>query len=641
MKKNRILSIGLLSVALMGTLPSCDAYLDREPQSEYLSGNFYSSAAAIKLGANGCYQKIYLDVSGASLPYLELLDHYHGLGHERGENSTVGSGHAFATAFGWEALWAYSYEGIARCNTVLDGAAPFMDKLSSDAKAMQYLSEIKVLRGYFYYMLVNLFGDVPYMSTANLPKDQWMNVTREKAAVVIANVTEDLEEAAKYLPWKYQAAEDFGRCDRSFAYGIIARMALNAGSINLDGNGQSYFKTAAEASKKIMDESGRDLASNYEDLFHEAGQIKEEVRNEIIFALQYGGDVTSTAYKAHYLSYGCGSRNVSQSGRFPTQMLVDTYETSNGKRIDEEGSNYNPRDPHANRDPRLKYNIYTHGDEMIGNNGARVKFKVELFNDKTSFWNYDNNEWETRTNRDRDGGLEMYAFALNGVGYMWKKHNFHDNQPWHLATNDFVVMRMAEIYLTYAEAKIELNEIDGTVYNAINKVRFREGVNMPDITVVDPTRMGDQAKMRQIVRRERKVEMPREGLHFFDARRWRTAELENQYSDGTSRPNYGFPFASPTDSDAEIASAKTNLGKNKNPYSRLPLDMIPSFGAPGSAEDINDIPDYRYATNPKYNQVLRVRDVNRYWEEAFYLCPIPRAERNKAPQITNNPGYRD
>jgi hypothetical protein len=80
-------------------------------------------------------------------------------------------------------------------------------------------------------------------------------------------------------------------------------------------------------------------------------------------------------------------------------------------------------------------------------------------------------------------------------------------------------MRYAEILLTYAEAKIELNQIDGSVYDAINAVRQRPDVNMPVITDGKT-----QDELRQIVRHERTVEFAFEGRRFFDIHRWKIAD---------------------------------------------------------------------------------------------------------------------
>jgi hypothetical protein len=241
---------------------------------------------------------------------------------------------------------------------------------------------------------------------------------------------------------------------------------------------------------------------------------------------------------------------------------------------------------------------------------------VDIYFDKTTFILPDGTK-EQRLNVDRNSGASQYGLAESGVGYLWKKYNHYDDEPAPFPTYNYVIMRFAEILLTYAEAKIELNEFDESVYSAIDRVRDRSG--QPAFRTVDASRAGNQEKMRQIVRRERKVELIDEGLHFFDMRRWRIGDLEN------SQPTYGFPVLANTD----------RLSLNTDSYALATPDMVPSFGAAGSREDINDIANYSV-----FADRLRVRDRGRYWNDAFYLSPLSQAEMNKAPQLRpNNPGY--
>ena len=178
-------------------------------------------------------------------------------------------------------------------------------------------------------------------------------------------------------------------------------------------------------------------------------------------------------------------------------------------------------------------------------------------------------------------------------------------------------MRYAEILLTYAEAKIELNELDATAVNAIDQVRARVG--MPGILTADPSRAGNQDKMRQIVRRERKVELIKESLYLFDMRRWRIGDLQN------AEPTYGYPLAT-----------GVNAATNTYPdgYDQVTPDMVPSYGASGSRRDLNDIASYA-----AYGAKLRKRDVSRTWEDKFYVWPIPQTEVNKQPSLGQNAGY--
>ena len=82
-----------------------------------------------------------------------------------------------------------------------------------------------------------------------------------------------------------------------------------------------------------------------------------------------------------------------------------------------------------------------------------------------------------------------------------------------------IVIRYAEILLMYAESKIESNQIDDSVYQVLNQIRKRAG--MPEI---DRSVYSGQTKMRELLRRERRVELALEGVRWFDICRWRIGE---------------------------------------------------------------------------------------------------------------------
>ena len=152
-------------------------------------------------------------------------------------------------------------------------------------------------------------------------------------------------------------------------------------------------------------------------------------------------------------------------------------------------------------------------------------------------------------------------------------------------------MRYADILLCYAEAKIELNQIDATVVNAINLVRARAG--QPAIIA------GSQAQMRQIVRRERGVEFGGEGLRLFDLQRW---DL------------YGIANSGPV-----VGAALDPLVPPANPVF-----------------DANDIPNY----TTSINQRIKFRNQVRANASAKYkLWPIPQSEIDINPNLKQNTGW--
>jgi hypothetical protein len=234
-----------------------------------------------------------------------------------------------------------------------------------------------------------------------------------------------------------------------------------------------------------MDLGVYSLFPSYQDLF----RIQNEYNSEIILDRAYMENTVSL------WSLGVLAPHIGNNGWYsvdPTQSLVDAYEMSNGKTIDDPTSGYDPEDPHKDRDPRLKETILVPGDTYEG----------KIFN--------------PLENVDED-----YWASYNYTAYCIKKYipflsDFND--MWNSGLN-IPLIRYAEVLLSYAEAKIELDQIDNSVYSAIDEVRLRAG--MP---AVDRSKYAAQSEMRELVRRERRVELALEGLRFYDIQRWRIGE---------------------------------------------------------------------------------------------------------------------
>ncbi|MDD4158048.1 MAG: RagB/SusD family nutrient uptake outer membrane protein [Proteiniphilum sp.] len=599
--KNIIYKVALL-ITFSLLIISCEDFLDKEPNN-YSSSGFYQSEAAIKDGVSGIYNSLYINLA-YNLPFSIMLDHWTGLAMERAENSTIGAGGALnpdnGSVLSW---WSSQYGIIARSNSVIKGSEPYIENLGGLSK--QYLAEARVLRAYAYYNLISTYGNVPFFKEPVSVKQY--SIASEKKEVILDFILSDLDLAVADLPW---VAVDRGRVDKSFAYGLKARAALLGGSLNYGDNANKYFKASADAANSVIGQ--RSLANKFDDLFNVEGQSKADVRNEMIFELMYS-DQGST--KIHMIGFGQVSRCYGQTGRHPSRLLADTYECKDGKRIDESPL-YDPKNPSKNRDPRFNATLWMHGDTIRGNtrgtDAGRIMFIADAYNPTTKFYNYDTGKWEERTNTDLNSGAAWTSFANAGLGYMWKKFsNTQENIS--KQTCNVPLMRYAEVLLTYAEAKIELGELDNSVYDAINQVRNRS--KMPNVSV---DRQGNQEKMRQLVRRERKVELILEGLHFVDMRRWKIGDLEN------GGPSYGFPIALTKDKDGYITSGG---------YQDATQDMIPNFKKT-PRHDLNDIANY-----DTFKDKLKVRDLNRFWKDQFYLFPIPQTERDRNENIDQNDGY--
>ena len=147
--------------------------------------------------------------------------------------------------------------------------------------------------------------------------------------------------------------------------------------------------------------------------------------------------------------------------------LVDTYLCVDGKTI-EESPLYDPTRPYENRDPRLLKSIVCIGYPYLG---------------------------KTITKED---------VATTGFGVK-KYTSYEDDVTIPLVERsafNFILIRYAEVLLTYAEAQNEASGPDQSVYDAINQLRRRPDINMPEV----PKGL-TKDQMREVIRRERRIEL--------------------------------------------------------------------------------------------------------------------------------------
>ena len=182
----------------------------------------------------------------------------------------------------------------------------------------------------------------------------------------------------------------------------------------------------------------------------------------------------------------------------PTRILADEYETINGIDIEKDPS-YDPKNPYENRDPRLKYTLYTPGDTLP--NGTI---------------------YDSRPGWSSSADVIGASYQVSKTGLLPRKYINPEDIGQSNRTNcgiNLIIMRYAEILLIAAETRIELNTELDIALNYINQIRQREDVQMPILTGLTT-----QNDLRKAVRHERMVELALEGHRFFDIRRWKIAE---------------------------------------------------------------------------------------------------------------------
>ncbi len=220
------------------------------------------------------------------------------------------------------------------------------------------------------------------------------------------------------------------------------------------------------------------------------------------------GDKNATQERENFPPslYGSGRVN-------PTQNLVDAFPMRNGLPITDSRSGYNPNDPYANRDPRLKDNVLV--------NGTRFRQVVIITG------NYGESE-------DNLGRIATSTVT----GYYLLKLLRDDANPQGNATiNQYHIyprIRYTEMFLAYAEAandawgpKADPMGIGITAYDVIKAIRTRAGLGtneigqpLPEGDVYLEECAADQAKMTNLIRNERRLELCFENKRFWDMRRW-------------------------------------------------------------------------------------------------------------------------
>ncbi|KAA0993888.1 RagB/SusD family nutrient uptake outer membrane protein [Dyadobacter sp. UC 10] len=454
---------------MLGATGCNDDLLTTVPNDRLSSDIFWKTEKDAIFAANAVYT--YLDSTN--------IFYYDGMS-DIGHNNSVTSQEAMIergqydptfTRIGSE--WVFSYAGIRAANIYLEK----VDEVQTNNPAVvtRLKAEVRVLRAYLYIKLAALYGDVPLVEKS-ISLSESRSISRTPAGQIWDFVYKELTESAAALP---EVQAEKGRITKGAALALNARAMLYAGRYDL----------AAQESKKVIDLGIYKIYPSYEKLFTYAGEGNEEV----ILDKQY---VKNNYSNSVFQLFGPWSQRNSNSAVVPTRALIDAYPMANGKKITDPASGYNAAEPYKNRDPRLGFSIFVKGDKLP-----------------------DGTIYNSDPGNGTADAVDFSWFATS-TGYNFQKYITPEDlpQPTNSGLN-IILLRYADVLLMYAEAKVELNTIDQSVYDAINQVRQRADVALPAITGTL-----SQGDLREVIRNERKLELAFEGLRYFDIRRWKLSE---------------------------------------------------------------------------------------------------------------------
>lgn len=543
----KTIKITFLSLVAACTMASCD-FLEKEPykitpenyfQNETEVSNFLTGIYA-NLSQTSFYGNDYMVLAGG-----DDLEFY---GGSTGRISNTGlicnnttTSDAAVTQF-----WADLYSGIERANMLLE----HIDNVPSMSaeKTAQYKSEARFLRAFYYFNLVQCWGDVPlklestYSSGTVTDKD----IARTDKNVIYKFIVKEMEEAADE---GLLSAKDLGykpnRISKSAAWGILARVYLFwAGEHNRDdqpepAEAKSYFERASHFGQLVMGE-GHELSTNYWDVFIDMCSDKYNTSgsNESIWEVEFAGDGTGDVrsegrigntiglqcadFSSQSSLVGKADPGYSYGFLWATPKLYDLYTRNNDKERftwNIAPFTYRALDSDADKDIKGKTGIV-----------GRTFENQELYELVTG------SGWYGEKSYDYDGADEGKEFVNKGSqrGDVYKKavapeevrkdlccakfrreYEPAAKRNKNLTSINFPILRYSDVLLMVAEAE---NEYWGyptdLAKECLRDVRIRAGIS-------DNTNdLNSQNAFRNAIKDERAMELCFEFTRRFDLIRW-------------------------------------------------------------------------------------------------------------------------
>jgi hypothetical protein len=458
--------------SLVIALSSCSDFLDTYPKDALSPSTTWKTKDDAAKFLTGCYNSW---LWGEEFFYLECASDFGFSYHTHEGFRVIGDGTLTAANAGNS---FYDFGSIRRCLTFLDNIEQVPFENEADKKDM--IAQVKTIRAYEYFKMNWLYGGVPIISS--FKNAQEAQVPRNSESEVKDFIYREIDEAIADLRNAPAAA---GYIAKGAALALKMRSALFYGD----------YQRALDAAKAIKALNQYELEADYANIFTLEGRHSKE----IILSQQHLKTVA-----AEWIVTIPNNADGGWSSMVPTQNLINAYEMSNGLTKEEEGSGYEPAHPFNNRDPRMAKTVLYPGQNWAsGYNGILNTLDENLPNGTK------NPNHPASADNASKTGLTWAKFLCPIEQY---NNDFYDTET------QYIVYRYAEVLLTLAEASNELNGPSDEAYEALDAVRLRAG--MP---AVDKVKYSTKDKLRELIRRERSVELAGEGVRRADIIRWKDA----------------------------------------------------------------------------------------------------------------------
>ena len=501
------------TVCLAGSLAllsACEDWLEIEPKDRFGDTTVWGSEENADMFLNDIYNQ---------LPHLnnetQNLDQYSDNSYVGAEwmnaRTTIYTGALSPTSWipgPWD-MWKWGrqnnddakgqYERIRSCNLFITKVTE--SDFSADYKK-ERLAEARFLRAWFYHYLWMAYGGVPIITEVldnNVSTDIFY--PRETAQKTFEFIDKELDEIKDDLPPR-RSGSDLGRASKGAILTLKGWVELfHASELRNPGKDKKRWEAAAATLKDVIDLQVYRLQPTILDLWTEATNNNDEVIFDFQMSKQNGGRREGLFGPVFVKGVQSSWGNMQ-----PTQELVDDYCMANGLPITDPASGYNKNNPYKNREKRFYQSILYdgsmwQGEEIITRVGVGSPNEIDTSSDS----DVTNTGYYTRKTIDE---------SVNGA----------DNLQMSNGMANYIFFRYADALLMYAEASLEAGD-KPTAIEYLDMVRTR-GDNMPSINDTYPQGITEN-QLREIIRRDRRIELAFEDKRWWDILRWKICDGEN------------------------------------------------------------------------------------------------------------------
>ena len=473
------------SLLLSLGMTSCGDFLERPVEDNYNTENYYTDDASCIRGVNYLYNSPWYDFQRGFIKIGEVMSGNMYWGSSPYMNFSVNGTDQDLVNMSYS-LWAE----IGHSNTVYNS---IKGSSASESVKNQCMGECLAWKAMAYFFLVRTFGDVPIVhdNSVNLAAGDYNTLSKVQKADVYEYILMTLEEAMKLLP-RTKSTE--GRIDYYCAEGLYAKVLLTAagvsGSLNND-----YLQRASSASLDVINNSGRKLMENYEDIFRGSNNNSDE--SLIGWRWTVGAQWTC--------------QNTQQSDLMPEGFdeFGDCWGGWGGPSADlQDAFGYDVKENPSKRldtDMRRKATMMGAGDVYeyfwrdhdLGN--GKKGFDILKFYFDKSY-----NAAATGTFQGPCGVQNVKHAYGNNADHIAECGMSADRMKYAVSTH---VLRLADVYLIHAEAEVLLGKASSTTalaaFNAVRQRAVPSAADKTELTFDD-------------IWKERRLELAGEGDRWYD-----------------------------------------------------------------------------------------------------------------------------